>query len=638
MEAKPGAEQPSYHVELAHDHNGVAERVRQCILEMKSCHSVLKQMAAVEIVTSRKHMKLLAGEHPSPALSGKPIRSMHGAWDRAKKTMSKAAANRIASAQQLTEEVIDPLYQYNLRAERTFREIMGRQLIMKKKLDGKREALKANLAAAQKLLVAAKEAKKESDQARPDKELGAGGWLTSKLASKFNELTGSTYPELQKKCHQTLLAYREDIEQLNTLQHAMLHEETPTALRALDTLDRERMLFWQEILVKLGDIHKQATLPNTELYSTFLDVVSSVDTVDELQGFISIRLEKHPAPTEPADKEAQGYERYRMPVTPADVQAGRLTRHPLSPFHCELPELISSQHTSMRGIEVPAVVLALLHAIRTTGGLNTEGIFRLTDERERLAELHNLLDTGELFLSRALPCPAPHAYAVVLKRWFRQIPTPLVPAYDDALATALAFKTALPTGSDDDFKAMAVEAMELMRPVARRTIAHLIAMMREVASPAHTGTNRMTLSTLAVLFGPNLLRNPRRDATHAKDEALFVQLLFQHAVLPTEALAADVVLFEACRSTTTTTPASTTTCTPAPTTISTTPTPATSTSAPTSTTAFASTPSPASTSANTVTASSVAEAEPPPGDGDEAIRELMAAVDVDDANEEVEEI
>lgn len=82
-------------------------------------------------------------------------------------------------------------------------------------------------------------------------------------------------------------------------------------------------------------------------------------------------------------------------------------------------------HTGQRAAEVPVVLTTLCHAIRDMGGLQTEGIFRISVDSGLLNALRTQFNKADFSLD--LMKGDPHAAACLLKLWLRVLPDPVMP-------------------------------------------------------------------------------------------------------------------------------------------------------------------------------------------------------------------
>jgi len=173
---------------------------------------------------------------------------------------------------------------------------------------------------------------------------------------------------------------------------------------------------------------------------------------------------------------------------------------------------------------------ALIKLIKKLGGLKTEGIFRLSAPKEDLHALAAALDRGFITGKYKFFATTPHAPAVMLKRWLRSLSEPLIPSplYTEAMDLVR------PDGGysgDEPSAEIAAAARALVHklPAIHRNVLYaLIKFTHEVA--ANEKDNRMNLSSLAVVLGPCVIRNPSPNPqsilTEARASGSLTKLLF----------------------------------------------------------------------------------------------------------------
>ncbi|XP_034469732.1 unconventional myosin-IXb isoform X2 [Hippoglossus hippoglossus] len=150
---------------------------------------------------------------------------------------------------------------------------------------------------------------------------------------------------------------------------------------------------------------------------------------------------------------------------------------------------------------VPKVVEMLLLYVEING-LYTEGIYRKSGSASRARELHQILETNPE--SACLENYPIHTITGLVKRWLRELPDPLLTysLYSDFLHAA-----ELPE-KDDRIKAVYQKADELP-PANYNTLERLIFHLVRVAKEEEH--NKMTPSSLAIVFAPCILRSPDSD-------------------------------------------------------------------------------------------------------------------------------
>uniref|UniRef100_A0A8D3CFK2 Myosin IXb n=1 Tax=Scophthalmus maximus TaxID=52904 RepID=A0A8D3CFK2_SCOMX len=150
---------------------------------------------------------------------------------------------------------------------------------------------------------------------------------------------------------------------------------------------------------------------------------------------------------------------------------------------------------------VPKVVEMLLLYVEING-LYTEGIYRKSGSACRARELHQILETNpEAACLENYPI---HTITGLIKRWLRELPVPLMTfsLYSDFLHAA-----ELPEKAD---RIRAVyQKVDELPPANYNTLERLIFHLVRVAKEEEH--NKMTPSSLAIVFAPCILRSPDLD-------------------------------------------------------------------------------------------------------------------------------
>ncbi|CAL8279415.1 unnamed protein product [Lota lota] len=150
---------------------------------------------------------------------------------------------------------------------------------------------------------------------------------------------------------------------------------------------------------------------------------------------------------------------------------------------------------------VPKVLEMLLVYVEMNG-LDTEGIYRKSGSACRARELHQILETNpETACLENYPI---HTITGLVKRWLRELPDPLMTfnLYNDFLHAA-----ELPEKSEQ-IRAIYQKIDELPESnysTLERLIFHLVKVAKEEEH------NRMTASSLAIVFAPCVMRSPDAD-------------------------------------------------------------------------------------------------------------------------------
>ncbi|XP_041090482.1 rho GTPase-activating protein 11A-like [Polyodon spathula] len=132
--------------------------------------------------------------------------------------------------------------------------------------------------------------------------------------------------------------------------------------------------------------------------------------------------------------------------------------------------------------------------------LHTEGLFRKSGSVSRIRALQSRLEQGESVLSSS-SAPQPCDVAALLKQFFRELPSPLLPL---SLQAPLCRAQGLP---DQNQRQDATLLLTALLPAARAlALRYLCTFLRRVAD--RVSDNRMSSGSLALVFSPNLFQCP----------------------------------------------------------------------------------------------------------------------------------
>jgi len=194
-------------------------------------------------------------------------------------------------------------------------------------------------------------------------------------------------------------------------------------------------------------------------------------------------------------------------------------------FGKKLEDVVRQQAPAAGGLDVPVIVTKAI-ALLTKRGVQTEGIFRLSGNVYEIKDLKTLFNSGkDVDLDRV---EDPHAIAGLLKLYFRELPVPLFPYnfYDAIIQLAR-------TSMDKEERIRKMCSMIDMLPKPNRATVHVLFTFLALVA-ANSQANKMTTSNLAIIMGPNLIRNANESIESAMRDAgainLFVATLIQAAI------------------------------------------------------------------------------------------------------------
>jgi len=184
-------------------------------------------------------------------------------------------------------------------------------------------------------------------------------------------------------------------------------------------------------------------------------------------------------------------------------------------FGVAIDELACTESEHYGG--VPNILLFLAGQLRDHGGLDKEGIFRVSGQKTKVAAARSALDAGDV--AQALSNMDANVAANLIKLWFRELKP-------QALLNCLAESQMVPAanGNDDAIQSL-MEDERAMPPLQRGVFMWLLDLLCAVVS--NEPVNRMGAQAAGVVLAPNLWQsenaNPIRDIELAQQAAKFLQ-------------------------------------------------------------------------------------------------------------------
>jgi hypothetical protein len=167
--------------------------------------------------------------------------------------------------------------------------------------------------------------------------------------------------------------------------------------------------------------------------------------------------------------------------------------------------------------EIPNILLFLAGQLSGHGGLQTEGIFRVSGQKTKVAAARQALDTGDL--AQALANMDANVAANLIKLWFREL-------QPEALLNTLSEAQMVPAanGNEDAIQSL-MENSKAMPALQKGVFLWLLDLLCAVV--ANEPVNRMGVQAAGVVLAPNLWQsenaNPIRDIELAQQAAKFLQ-------------------------------------------------------------------------------------------------------------------
>jgi hypothetical protein len=202
-------------------------------------------------------------------------------------------------------------------------------------------------------------------------------------------------------------------------------------------------------------------------------------------------------------------------------------------FGASLKDILSSQAANDISCQAPLLQIFLQNQIRAHGGCQAEGIFRISVEASEIAHVKEQIEKDD-FRSEI---KNPHASAVVLKKWLRELNPPLIPSD--------MYKDALKIGRLSELDPYSVVSFVMRLPEGNRIVLEeLIILLRQISSAENVKLTKMTADNLSIVFSPNLLKNPSKDPAAQLQSAAFETQFVKYLIQGVSAETRDPITFD----------------------------------------------------------------------------------------------
>jgi hypothetical protein len=150
-------------------------------------------------------------------------------------------------------------------------------------------------------------------------------------------------------------------------------------------------------------------------------------------------------------------------------------------------------------VSLPLILPTLIMSIKRTGGLQTQGIFRVSPSSSEIMRIRNDLEIGNF---QNIDGSA-FTVGALLKQWFAELDEPLIPVgcYEEIIRN----------GDDEEVLDRVIHTK--LPELNRRVLLELLKLLREVASEENQEINKMGPNNLAVVWAPNIFRTSTNDPT-----------------------------------------------------------------------------------------------------------------------------
>ncbi|GAA0145268.1 cytoskeletal protein [Lithospermum erythrorhizon] len=166
-----------------------------------------------------------------------------------------------------------------------------------------------------------------------------------------------------------------------------------------------------------------------------------------------------------------------------------------------------------RGNSVPTILIRMQHRLYSEGGLQMEGIFRITGDNGQEKDIRNQMNTG--IVPHGIDV---HCIAGLIKAWFRELPT--------GVLDSLTPEQVMHCNTEEE----CVRLVDLLPPTEASLLDWAINLMADVVQ--HESQNKMNARNIAMVFAPNMtqMADPLTALIHAVQVMNFLKTLIHRTL------------------------------------------------------------------------------------------------------------
>ncbi|GAB5363723.1 hypothetical protein AAMO2058_000908300 [Amorphochlora amoebiformis] len=317
---------------------------------------------------------------------------------------------------------------------------------------------------------------------------------------------------LQMKTIQAMKLHKDLCDKTAKHQETYLAVELPEVLTQMQVIEEMRIESFKKQILAYSQIIEQFSDGFTTIAEDVNFFGNAIKNHEDIMNFaVNCAFDKHLQLPEI---------RYKLTKTPEEL-TGDILVQTEDVFGASVDAIMEKQKKTHPGLPVPRILVSLSEAIEELGGFKTEGIFRVPAATTELNRLKELIQRPEYKIP---PNTSPHVPAGLLKDFLRKLREPLVPTelYEKCLAVGK---------KDEGEEKVLHDILSRLPKVNQAIVRHLVELASIISAPKNVEINKMTMSNLAMVFSPSVLRNPSTDPlqmiANIKHEVRFVDLLMQ---------------------------------------------------------------------------------------------------------------
>jgi hypothetical protein len=314
----------------------------------------------------------------------------------------------------------------------------------------------------------------------------------------------------------------------------------PVLLSRMQALEEKRIAVEQQQFQLFTDMLGDYTKSTQRVYDSMLQFTYNNNVENDIISFATF-IESDTSSIQKAEAELAPFV-YDLPMSlnqlrrKMGVKSSVVVdiRAPACVIVEEQKKLLSSaeKQAGLENLKVPRIFTCLKRAIEDLGGFHTEGIFRIPGDFIKTNQILEQVAENDYDLQVIVV----HNAASALKKWLRELSDPLVPErlyplVEEIGREIIGVKERQADKNDAEYVKLRRRVIEeIFNPidaVDKLMIKGILQLLNDISLPDNVRYNKMTLSNLALIFGPIFVNSKETDPKVLMDLAVFGAMLIE---------------------------------------------------------------------------------------------------------------
>lgn len=350
----------------------------------------------------------------------------------------------------------------------------------------------------------------------------------SSLKSAFSQLQrrvthepnrSSALDQARRKAIRCCEAYQKAVDQANATQQRTWKVALPALIKDLQAQQEMNLTTITNCLTVFGELNGGMQEKVKGLNDELMQTLTGVSVESDIRQFVAQAVDEFGLPVQP------DVVKYELPVTAASLKKEEESGGTATPTtsstlfknsldgcmkHDRLSTPLTTEPFSLLTppLDVPLIIPYLILSIIQHGGLDSEGIFRLSASADTVTSIRQRLEAYDWTALESID--SPHTSAALLKAFLRDLTEPVIPftLYDRCIELG---KGLMVGEKGEEQRGELKDIIQSIPTLNRRVLFHILSFLSVVSSAVHSSTNRMTRTNLSIVFAPSVLRGATVD-------------------------------------------------------------------------------------------------------------------------------